>query len=150
MEFLENLVFWHWLILAVVLIVLEIFAPGLVFMWIGVAAGLTGVLLISIPNLIWEYQLLFFAVLAGVSIVLGRKFVSRKPPETDHPNLNRRGEQYVGRTYTLDESIVDGEGRLVIDDTSWKTAGNDMPRGTRVRVVGMDGMVLQVEKERDV
>jgi hypothetical protein len=39
--------------------------------------------------------------------------------ESDQPKLNRRGEQYVGRTFTLEEPIVNGHGKIRVDDSTW-------------------------------
>lgn len=148
MEFLNEVVFWHWLIFGVAVMALEILAPGAVFLWIGVAALLTGGLLFLMPGIGWELQIVIFAVLSAISIYLGRKFIAGRPAPSDHPNLNQRGAGYIGQTYTLDESIRDGIGKLVIDDTSWRVHGQDMPKGTRVKVIGMDGATLIVEKHQ--
>ena len=123
---------------------------GVVFMWAGIAAGLTGAILIVVPNLSWEYQFLIFALFSAVSIVLGKKYVSNRPQETDQPGLSERGSRYIGRKYVLDESISNGVGKVKIDDTIWRVSGDDMPKGTEVRVTGMDGGVLKVEKSGPV
>ena len=66
---------------------------------------------------------------------------------SDEPHLNRRGEQYIGRVFTLDVAIVNGQGKVRVDDTTWKVQGDDCPVGTRVRVHGVDGVVLLVKVE---
>jgi hypothetical protein len=137
--------FWHWWVFAVVLIVIEIIAPGTAyFLWMGVAAGVVGVVLMLAPNLTWEWQLLIFAVCSVASIVLWRVYARKNPPRTDEPHLNRRGEQYIGRTFTLAEPIVNGLGKLRVDDTTWRIEGTDLPTGTRVRVTGVNGTILRV------
>ena len=147
MEYLEQLIFWHWLILGIILIALEIILPGYVVMWIGTAAIFTGGLLFLAPNTIWEYQLLIFALLSGVCLYFGRKYIGSKEAPSDHPGLNKRGSDYVGRSYVLDESIRDGVGKLIIDDTSWNVGGDDMPKGTNVHVVRLEGSTLIIEKK---
>ena len=67
-------------------------------------------------------------------------------PATDHPARSRRAEQYIGQTHVLRESVRDGRGRLVFDDTTWTVRGDDLPKGTRVKVVAIDGAVLIIEK----
>jgi hypothetical protein len=141
----EQVVFWHWWVAAIVLVVIEVFAPGAVALWMGVAAALVGLLLLAAPETAWEYQLLVFAVLSVASVVAWRFYLSRRPIETDQPMLNRRGEQYVGRVFTLDEAIVNGTGKISVDDTTWKVEGEDLPLGARVRVTGVDGTLLTVE-----
>jgi inner membrane protein len=149
MEYLEQITFWHWLILGVGLVVLEALAPGIIFLWMGIAALVTGIVVLVLEPLSWQTQVLVFAGLSIVSVVAGRMWVKSRPTETDHPMLNRRGEQYVGRIFTLSEAIVNGSGKLWVDDTTWKVAGNDLPEGSRVKVVGTAGTVLQVVSEEE-
>jgi inner membrane protein len=146
-EYLEQLIFWHWLILGVVLIALEILLPGYVVMWIGMAALLTGGILFLVPGMPWEYQFLVFAILSAACLFFGRKYIGNKEAPSDHPGLNKRGSNYVGRSYVLIDSIRDGVGNLIIDDTTWRVSGDDMPKGTNVKVIRMDGSTLVVEKE---
>ena len=144
---LEQLTYWHWWILAAVLIIFEVFAPGAFFLWLGIAAAAVGGLVYLFPTLAWEYQLLLFSVLSVVSIIIWRRFFRTKPADTDQPALNRRGEQYIGRTFTLKEPIVDGIGKIRVDDSSWKVRGEDCPAGTQVEVTGVDGTILEVSCE---
>ncbi len=144
---LQSLSYWHWLVLGVVLVILEIFSPGVFFLWLGVAAGGVGLLLALWPGIDWPYQLLLFALLSLVTVLASRRYFRRFPIATDEPRLNRRGEQYLGRTFTLSAPIVNGTGRSRVDDTLWKITGPDCPAGSQVRVSGVDGVVLQVEPQ---
>ncbi len=145
-ELLENLTNWHWFILAVILFVLEVFAPGAVFMWIAIAAAVMGLILSLFTGISWEYQLFLFAILSVASLFVWRKIAAKHPLESDQPQLNRRGMQYVGRTFTLEEPVVNGRGRIRVDDTTWKIEGEDCAVGETVKVVKVDGAVLQIEK----
>ena len=140
----EELSHWHWWILAVALVILEVFAPGAFFLWLGIAAGVVGALVYLMPSLGWEYQVLAFSLLSVISIIIWRKFFRAQPSDTDQPNLNRRGEQYVGRLFTLTEPIVDGLGKIRVDDSTWKIRGEDCPVGSQVEVTGVDGTILKV------
>ncbi len=144
MDLLNNLDYWHWFILAVVLVTLEVFSPGVFFIWMGLAAGVVGVILLAVPDLGWQYQLLIFAAFSVTDILVARLILQRHPIKTDQPNLNRRGEQYRGRIFTLEEPIVNGEGKIRVDDSTWKIRGTDCPAGTQVKVTGVDGVVLQI------
>ncbi len=143
---LEQIVFWHWWVAAVVFIVIEIVAPGFVFLWMGLAAGIVGLLLLAIPSMIWQIQFLIFALLSVATLVAWRAYLRRHPTETDRPALNRRGEQYVARVFTLEEAIVNGHGKIHVDDSTWKIEGEDLPSGAKVRVTGVQGTVLKVDK----
>jgi membrane protein implicated in regulation of membrane protease activity len=142
---MQWLDFWHWWLLGVALLTLEMFAPGVFFLWMGVASGLVGALVLLQPDLLWHWQVLMFAVFSVALIMMGRFWFKRHPIQSDQPNLNRRGEQYVKRVFTLSEAIVNGEGKVQVDDSTWKVQGPDCPVGTRIRVSGVDGVILIVE-----
>lgn len=145
-EFLQQLTFWHWLIAGIVFIVLETLLPGLIFLWVGFAAIATGLILVVFADFSWQVQFLAFAVLSVISVAGGRHWIKKRPIKSDLPLLNRRGEQLVGKLFTLDDPIIDGKGRMRIGDGAWKVQGPDLPAATRVKVTGIDGTTLIVEK----
>jgi len=144
-ELLNQLQPWHWYVLAVILLVLEVSAPGAFFLWIGIAAASVGVLLWLVP-ISWESQLTVFAFLSIVDIVAWRFYRSRVPAKaSDSPMLNRRMERYVGTVLTLDTPIVNGTGQVRMKDTLWSVRGPDTAAGKKVKVIGYDGPNLIVE-----
>ena len=147
MSLLGPIEFWHWWALGVVLVVVEAFAPGFVFGWLGGAAGLTGVVLFVAPWLGWQGQLLAFAGFAIASVLAWVWYVRRFPRPGPDNTLNRRGAQHVGRRCVVVEPIENGRGRIRVGDGTWAAAGPDAPAGARVRVVGVDGTVLVVEPD---
>ena len=143
--FLEGLDFWAWWILAVLLFVLELAAPGIVFLWMALAAALTGVVAWILPDLGWQLAFVIFALLSVVSVVIGRKIWRPSNVETEDPTLNKRADQYIGKTFTLDTALENGRGRLHVGDGSWMAKGPDLPAGAKVRVTAVDGSILEVE-----
>jgi membrane protein implicated in regulation of membrane protease activity len=117
----------------------------MVCIWLAAAA--IGVAAISwrYPGLAWEHQALIFAVLAVASVALGRTAFAHTRARASDRHLNRRAESYIGRMFTLEGAIVDGRGRLKVDDTVWLVAGPDLPAGTHVRVTGAENTLLRVE-----
>lgn len=134
---------WNWLIFGVLLMALELLAPGVFLFWLGLAALLVGLLSFAVaPS--WQLQILMFAVFAAAAVPLWRRVARQKPGVNPNPLLNRRSDALVGRVCTLDRPIVDGEGIVRIDDTVWRVAGPDTPAGSRVRIVRADGASLTV------
>ena len=145
MEMLLQLVPWHWWVAGIILVILEMLAPTGHTLWLGISALIVGVLLWLFPGLDWKLQMLIFAVLSIVSVLLYKRFMGDKPHITDSPDLNRRGERYVGRVFTIEEPIVNGVGKIKVDDSTWRVSGSDQPTGTTVKVVAVDGSTLEVE-----
>ena len=136
---------WKWGIAALVLLMFEMILPGFYLLWVGVAAGVVALLVFVLPELSLEAQLLVFAAATVASIVGWRAWHRRHPDASDQPFLNERGHQYLGREFTLDAPIVNGAGRMRVGDGEWKVSGDDLPAGTVVRVIGVDGIVMRVE-----
>jgi inner membrane protein len=136
--------FWYWWAFGGLLVIVEAFAPGFMFVWLGAAAGLVGLLLVIWPGLGLSYQLLIYAGLLILCAFGWRWYQRARPLVTDQPNLNRRGSQYLGRRFRLVVPIVNGRGRIEVGDSSWAVAGPELPAGRIVEVTGADGAVLQV------
>jgi len=135
---------WTWIVAGLVLLALEIAVPGGVFVWLGVAAIVTGIIAFIWP-LGWAIEFAVFAILALIAIFSWLRFKPRGT-SSDRPYLNRRAEAFIGHEAVLDEPIVDGFGRLSLGDTVWRISGPDLAAGSRIRVTGADGAVLRVEK----
>ena len=130
--------------LALLLIAAETLAPGVFMLWLGLAAAVVFVGLLLVPGIEPIWQAVAFVLLSFVSIMAYVKFFRDKEGPSDQPLLNRRGEQLVGQVYVLDQAIVDGRGRMKIGDAFWTAEGEDLPQGTRVRVISAQNMSLQV------
>jgi inner membrane protein len=135
---------WNWLIFGVVLMALEVFAPGIFLFWLGLAALLVGLVsFVAHPS--WQMQILMFAGFAIAAVPLWRRLARINTAVSEsNPFLNRRAEGLVGRVFTLEKPIIDGSGTVRIDDTVWRVAGPDTPAGTRVRIVQAKGANLTV------
>jgi membrane protein implicated in regulation of membrane protease activity len=146
-EMFSNLGSWNWLIFGLVLMALELMAPGVFLFWLGLAALLVGLLSFALqPS--WQVQILLFAVFAAAAVPLWRRLARRDGgASASNPFLNKRADALVGRVFTLEKPIVDGSGTVRIDDTVWRVAGPDLPAGSRVRIVRADGASLTVEGE---
>jgi len=143
METIVALGAWNWMILAAVLFVLELTAPGIFLMWFGVAAAATA-LLVFRYDIAWQWQLIWFSGLSLASVLLAAKYLRKHPLESERPLLNERGVQLIGQSFDLIDPIVNGRGSVKIGDSIWRVAGPELPKGARIKVVGADGTLLKV------
>lgn len=147
MGYFELMEFWHWLVFGLLLIVAETFVFGAILLWFGIAALLVGVLVFAVPTLIWMPSILIWAVLSLVLVLGWQQYRKKNPAKDNAPTINRRGEQIVGRHFTLSKDVVNGVGELHVDDTRWKLVSHhDLPAGSKVKVVAVEGTSLRVEE----
>lgn len=135
-----------WGALALVLFAAEALAPGAFMLWIGIGAAAVFVLVAVFADIPLLWQVVAFVLLSVVSIQCYRRWGRSHDRQSDQPLLNRRAEQLIGRVIALDQDIVAGKGRAKIDDAFWVVAGPDLPAGTPVRVVAVEGMTLKVQQ----
>jgi inner membrane protein len=143
METIIALGAWSWMILAAILFVLELTAPGIFFMWFGLAAAVTGLVMFRY-DISWQWQLIWFCGLSLAAVLLANKYLRKHPLESERPLLNERAVQLVGKSFDLVDPIVNGRGSIHSGDTIWRVEGPELPMGTRIKVVGTSGSVLKV------
>jgi inner membrane protein len=136
---------WNWFILAVVLFILETMIPGVHFLWFGLAAVIVGVLAFA-TAVAWPWQVLAFALISVLAVFWVRKYARPDVAISDLPDLNVRGQQYIGRSLVVEQAIQNGRGKVRVGDSIWAVEGPDAPAGARVTVTGAKGTVLVVER----
>ena len=135
---------WAWLVFAALLGVAEVLIPGVFLIWVALAAAVTGLVALLLPVSV-PVQLLIFALLCLVSAWGGRRWYLANPVNSQDPLLNDRTARLIGEIVLVVEAIEAGRGRVKVGDSVWSCRGPDAPVGSRVRVVGADASVLQVE-----
>ncbi len=136
---------WSWFVLGLILLGLEILAPGTIFLWFGLSALVVGVVGLFF-DFAWQVDVGLFLALSLASLLVGRRMMRQLASEKGDPGLNQRGSRYVGREFTLTVPLNEGAGNLSIDDTIWRITGPDLPAGTKVRVDAIEGARLVVSR----
>jgi membrane protein implicated in regulation of membrane protease activity len=105
-----------------------------------------GILAWLLPNFHWAWELMTFGLMA-ILVLVGWWYYSKhyRHVTSQAPTLNRRTQSYVGRVFTLTNAIVNGRGKIKVDDSFWTVTGKDCPAGSKVKVVGAKGLKLEVK-----
>jgi inner membrane protein len=137
---------WFWFIIAGLLLIGELLSPGIFLMWLGGAAIVTG-FADFVLGLGWAAEAITFGVVSLASVFASWKHVTAKwSPKSDQPHLNQRLNGFVGRTVVLEQAIINGSGKVRIEDALWDVDGDDAAVGAKVKLTGVKGMRLVVEK----
>jgi membrane protein implicated in regulation of membrane protease activity len=110
-EMFVTLGTWNWLIFGIILMALELVAPGVFLFWLGLAALLVGLLSFAI-HLSWQAQILMFAVFAAAAVPLWRR-IARGGDVASKNNrfLNKRADALVGRVSPWKSRSLTGPAR---------------------------------------
>lgn len=138
-----------WLAAAILLGIGELLIPGVFLIFLAVAAAITGAATLVLADLPVAAQLVSFAVWTGVTVAIGKRWYRDYPVASSDPLLNDRASRLIGQTLVVSDAIIDGDGRVYVDDGTWPARGSDAPAGTRVRVVGTASSILLVEPVGD-
>ena len=134
------------LIIAIVAIVFEIFAPTMFcinFAFAGVVAAILSVFFkLSLTALF-----VIFAVVALFSIVFIKPLLVKMLKKDDKTDFK---SQYIGKVVKTIEPVNKTSGAVTIYDERWEarlsTEGEEIPAETDVKIVGNDSLILYVEK----
>ena len=144
-----TFLWWYWIVLGLALMVAEIATPGGFYLiFFGIAAVAIGALAgLALAGPEWM-QLLLFSVLSILSLLLFRnRLLKVFQADPQQPSI----DELVGEVGVATEDLAPGSiGRVELRGAAW-TARNRgavaLTRGTRVRVIGVDGLTLFVESE---
>jgi len=149
MEFPMELLWWHWLVIGLLLVLAELATPGGFFvMFFGVAALIVGALSgLGVGGPMWV-QLLMFSVISVVSLLLFRtRLLTSMQVDPQAPEV----DSLVGEIGELEGAIAPGQiGKIEVRGAAWtarNATASELPRGTRCRVVRVKGLMLEVEPE---
>jgi membrane protein implicated in regulation of membrane protease activity len=134
-----------WLVGGLVLCAAETLVPGAFLIWIGAAGVIVGAVEFFFP-LDLTPSLLAFAALVVVFVLIGRRVYGSLDANAPPLPLNR-AQALIGKEFYLEDAIERGFGRIRVGDSLWRVAGEDLPKGAKVRVASVeDGAQVRVEK----
>ena len=144
-----TIVWWHWLVLGLLLIALEMAASGgFYIIFFGVAAVVISLMAaLGAETPLWV-ELLLFSVLSIGSLLFFRSPLMR------WMNIDGAGvdvDSLVGETGVVQQEIAaHGIGRVELRGSSWSARNNSatpLAAGRRVTVVRVERLMLIVEAE---
>ena len=145
----DNMAWWHWLVIGIVLVALEMAASGGFYViFFGVAAIAISILrVVDLAGPAWV-QLLLFSVISVASLVVFRQRLLRswqlEGGATDIDSL-------VGDTaFALEDIAAGAVGRVELRGTTWSARNSThegIPKGRRCTVIRTDQLMLFVRPE---
>lgn len=133
-----------WLLAALALGIAELLVPGVFLVFLALAAAITGVIALVLPDLPVAAQVGAFALWSALAVMIGRRWYSDYPVASDK-TLNTGAARLVGDMVTVEVAIEHGRGRVRVGDGAWPARGPEMAVGTRARVIAVDGGTLVVQ-----
>jgi inner membrane protein len=145
---------WLWLSVAVLFLIGELMSNSTWLMWLAVGAGLTAVASFLVPGLPVQAELVVFAGASLASVYAGRRWfrpVLRLSPEAI--GINSPAGRLVGSQAIAASAFSGGQGQVKHGDTVWQArdaTGTDLPEGTTVDIIAVDGATLVVRAKAAV
>ena len=129
----------YWLIFGLFAICLEVLAPGISMLGIGLGAIITGALSYFLPTMGLEWQLLAFSALAIVLTWACKKYITNSSKKSDRPLLNEPQKDLMGQEFVTDHPLEKGSTRMQIRGSYWTVKGPNLPINTKVAIVKITG-----------
>ena len=145
----SSIAYWHWLVLGLILIALEIFTAGFVLLWLGVSALMVGAVSFAI-ELSFTTELLIWTVLSLSDLFVWFKFIQPRFRDKTLSGMSR--EAVLGQTGMVIQANTGERGRLrfsmpVLGSDEWSFICQEtVSAGDRVSVIDVSGNTLVVSK----
>lgn len=136
--------FWVWLSIAALFLAAEVSTGSGWLLWPTGAAALVALLTLVMPASL-PAEIAIFAVVTGVSALLGRRFLPKGLGAG--PDINDNLGRLIGKHGDVVTTFAHGQGRVFIDGKEWAAIaeGESAPTpGQRVEVIAAEGSVLRV------
>ena len=144
-----DILWWHWLVLGLLLVLAELAASGgFYIIFFGIAAIIVGLLASAgLGGPVWV-QLLLFSVISVASLMIFRtRLLKWFQADPQAPAV----DGMVGDVAVATEDLLPGSvGRVEYRGAAWSARNNAnvaVARGTRCRVIRVEGLMLYVEPE---
>jgi len=144
-----ELLWWHWLVLGLLLVVAEMAASGgFYIIFFGIGAIVVGLLAsFDLAGPLWMQLLLFSAISVGSLLIFRRRLLKWLQADPQSPPV----DMIVGEVGVAAEDLAPGKvGRVELRGTAWSarnTTNTTLARGARCRVIRVDGLTVDVEPE---
>lgn len=136
---------WFWLTLGGLLLAAEMLGTSGYLLWSGLAAVIVGLIEWFVP-VSWTAQGSLFAAMTLICVFLWYRWMRHREVRQRPNALNQRGNQMIGLQLTLDTALHNHTGHVRIGDSSWRVeADQDLPAGTPVVVIGIEGITLRIQ-----
>jgi membrane protein implicated in regulation of membrane protease activity len=136
--------FMLWLTIAIITLLLDIITSSFLFVWFTIG-GIAALIAMTL-NCSEFVQWVVFISVSAVSMAVGYPLVKKTIKKTV-PRTATMEEGYIGRELTVDEDVVE-KAMIKIDGIYWtiKNQGTPIKKGDKVKITGIEGNKMLVEK----
>ena len=143
-----QFLWWHWMVLGIVLVLLELAVPAFFLVWFGLGALIVGVCLLAVPSLSFAWQVLVWIACSIAFIWLWFKVFKPGIYKTRAGMSKGAVIGEVGLVIRDIRPFEKGQIRFqkpVLGDEVWESiADEEIKAGERVKVLDVEGNILKV------
>jgi membrane protein implicated in regulation of membrane protease activity len=143
------ILWWHWIVLGLVLALAELAAAGgFYIIFFGISALIVGLLAsVGLAGPAWMQIVLFSVLSVGSLVAFRARLLKWLQVDPQAPGV----DAIVGEIAVATEDLPPGGiGKVELRGSAWtarNTTGIPVVRGTRCRVIRIDGLTVHVEPE---
>jgi membrane protein implicated in regulation of membrane protease activity len=145
-----DYLWWHWVVLGIALMLLELAVPAFFLVWFGLGAVIVGVLLAVFPEMSLAFQIATWTLCSLFFIWLWFKVFK---PNVHRTRAGMSKGSFVGEIGLVTKDIRPYEkGQIrfqkpILGDEVWESiADQEIKVGERVKVLDVEGNTLKVDR----
>jgi len=144
-----ELLYWHWVVLGIGLVLLELIIPSFTALWFGLGAIIVGLLLLLDPSLSLTFQVVFWASVSAILTLMWFKYLKPSPMHGGNISLEDvEGE--IGLVIAKPSGHRSGKVRFstpLLGEDEWDFETEDgVETGDQIQVIDVQDRILKMKK----
>lgn len=137
---------YFWFCMCGVFLAIEVIGANGYLLCSAVAAIITG-FIVWLFSIDWQWQGFLFSFMAIIVLWLFNKWFKSVKKTFPEPFVNKRSQQFIGRKFIVENSLVNCSGSVRVNDSIWPIrANNNIVSGVEVEVFKVDGITLIIRE----
>ena len=143
----ESIVWWHWIVAGLVLLIIEMNVGTFIFLGLGLAAVIVGVADLFMDTA-FTTEIVLWTILSILALIAWKMWFK----EQTISNIGQSNHSFDTQGTVTQEIHAHKRGKVLFDtpvlgNSSWHaTAEEAIPKGTRVKITAVNGQIIEVTK----
>ena len=143
----ETIVWWHWIVAGLVLLIIEMNVGTFIFLGLGLAAVIVGVADLFM-DLAFTTEIVLWTILSILALIAWKLWFK----EQTISNIGQSNHSFDTQGTVTQEIPAHKRGKVLFDtpvlgNSSWHaTAEEAIPKDTRVKITEVNGQIIEVTK----
>ena len=143
----ENILWWHWIVAGLILLIMEMNMGTFIFLGLGLAAVVVGIVDFALYTA-FTTEIVIWTILSVLALLAWKKWFKEQTVST----IGQSNYSFDTQGTVTEEIHPHQRGKVAFDapvlgNSTWHAAANEeIKKNDRVKIIAVNGQIIEVEK----